>query len=226
MFESFRKTVKESAIIQSSTREHKLTWHEPGDDNPFNKRVLDIRGFTQTSLFVTRSRFVAEIFTERRKSNGQELVAAKMYNKETIDANINYQHHRPLIDGVLYNAKCMEDKWDVYAWNDIIYFTRSWTGEVVYKAFIRKAERGFAVYKIDYIPENYNNHNQALVINIVHFLIKTLIFGSIYPNKVPSFLKTDTEIAIYSFSQFGHNCWYATFDDILDTVTKMNIANV
>jgi hypothetical protein len=29
------------------------------------------------------------------------------------------------------------------------------------------------------------------------------------------------EIALYSFERFGNKCWYATYDNIVDTVIKL-----
>jgi hypothetical protein len=142
-----------------------------------------------------------------------------MPGSKTINVDLVYPHNGSKIEGAAYKAKCMEDKWDIYGWNDIIYFTRSWTGEVVYKAFIIVANTNFKIHEIEYIP-NENEEDKSLAINNVHFLIKTLAFGAIHPHKVPKSLTTDKDIALYSFNQFGHNCWYATFDEILDTTLK------
>jgi hypothetical protein len=214
-----RKTIKESETHQYQNQEYQFKWYELGDENPFNKHILDIRSLTQNTLSFTRDKFVAELFNKQRQGIGQELIGFKMDGSQMLDVNLEYPHNGSKIEGAAYKAKCMEDKWDIYGWNDIIYLTRSWTGAVVYKAFINVSDTNFSVYKIEYVPTEHKQ-DELLAINNVHFLIKTLAFGVVYPHMVPISLSTDKDIALYSFNQFGHNCWYASFDEILDTTLK------
>ena len=220
MFRLFKKKVKESETFQNDHPEYEFTWHEISKHNPFNKRILDIRSFTQHILAFTKDKYVAELFNKQRHSIGKELTNTEIPESKTINISLIYPHNGSKIEGAAYKAKCMEDKWDIYGWDDIIYFTRSWTGEVVYRAFISISENNFEIKKIEYIPDEYNENDQSLVVNNVHFLIKTLAFNAIYPHKVPMGLINEKDIALYSFSQFGHNCWYATYDDILDVTVK------
>lgn len=222
MFKLFKKKVKESETIQNDHKEHEFTWYEIGEHNPFNKRVLDIRSFTQHILAFTKDKNVAELFNKQRHSIGQELINTKIPESKTINVNLIYPHNGSKIEGAAYKAKCMEDKWDIYGWENIIYLTRSWTGELVYKAFITVSENNFEIQKIEYKPDEYNVNDQSIVINNVHFLIKTLAFGAIYPHKVPKHLTNGKDIALYSFNLFGHNCWYATDHDILDVTVKIS----
>lgn len=216
MFGLFKKKIKESEFNQSQNQEYQFQWYEAGENNPFNKRILDIRSLTQHTLSFTKDKYVAELFNKQRQSIGRELIDTKMPGSKTLNVELVYPHNGAKIEGATYKAKCMEDKWDIYGWNEIIYFTRSWTGEVIYKAFINTTDSNFKIYKIEYIP-TYDDEDSLLAINNVHFLIKTLAFGGVYPHKVPKSLTTEKNIALYSFNQFGHNCWYATFDEILDT---------
>ncbi|MEJ2884380.1 hypothetical protein [Pedobacter sp. GR22-6] len=220
MFGLFKRKVKESEAVQNHDREYEFTWHELGEHNPFNTRILDIRNFTQHMLAFTEDKSVAETFNQQRHSIGQELIGIKMPESKAINVMLVYPHDGSKIEGAAYKAKCMEDKWDIYGWDNTIYFTRSWTGEVVYRAFINITDTNFAIQKIEYIPDQYNADDQSLVVNNVHFLIKTLAFGSIYPHKVPANLINQKDIALYSFNQFGHNCWYATYNDILDVTVN------
>jgi len=220
MFGLFKKKVKESETFQNADQEYVFTWLDIGEDNPFNKRILDIRSFTQHMLSFTKDKYVAELFNKQRHSIGRELIHTKIPESKTINVNLVYPHNGSKIEGAAYKAKCMEDKWDIYGWNNIIYLTRSWTGEVIYKAFIDVTDTSFEIQKIEYSPDKYNENDQSLVVNHVHFLIKTLALGAIYPHKVPTVLTSEKDIASYSFSQFGHNCWYATYNDVLDVTVK------
>ena len=42
-------------------------------------------------------------------------------------------------DGPLFVARQMEDKWDIYLYDGHLYFARSWTGELVFRAVIEFA---------------------------------------------------------------------------------------
>jgi len=169
----------------------------------------------------TKDESVARSFLKLRHSVGQELINAEIYGSKNIEVDLVYPHNGSKIEGAAYKAKCMEDKWDIYGWNGIIYFARSWTGEIIYKAHIKVSDTNFSIYKIEYQPDDYNAQDISFVKNNVHFLIKCLAFGNIYPHKVPVTLVSEKDIALYSFNLFGHNCWYATFDEILDTIVKI-----
>jgi len=225
MFGWFKKKVKESESHKGSNEEYKFVWYDIGGDNPFNKQILDIRSLTQTMMSFTRDKSVAELFNKQRLSIGEELIGVEIPNSKIIESSLIYPHNGTKIEGTCFKAKCMEDKWDIYGWNDIMYFTRSWTGAIVYKAFINVTDSNFTVYKIEYCPDTNTKEEESLAINSVHFLIMTLAFGTIYPHKIPKTINIEKDIALYSFAQFGRNCWYATFDNILDTILTKQIEN-
>jgi hypothetical protein len=212
MFDWFKKK------NQESKEEYKFVWYDIGGDNPFNKRILDIRSLTQTMISFTSDKSVAELFNKQRMSIGNELIGIDIPESKMVECSLIYPHNGAKIEGVCFKAKCMEDKWDIYGWNNIIYLTRSWTGAVVYKAFINVTDSNFTIYKIEYSPDIYTEADESLVKNNTHFLIMSLAFGAIYPHKVPNTISTEKDIALYSFAQFGKNCWYATFDDIWNTI--------
>jgi hypothetical protein len=220
MWKPFQKKIREAESLRTNNIQYIHKWHPIGPDNPFNKKILDIRGFTQTTLALTKDREVAVLFDHLRQSLGEELINTAMDNSELVIANLVYPHNGAKLAGAICKAECMEDKWDLYGWDDVIYFTRSWTGELVYKAFVKIAGTTLTIYKIEY-NSNDSTKDRSLVINNVHFLVKTLALGAIHPHKVPMTLTTDDAIARYSFSLFGRNCWYATFNDITDTVVKL-----
>jgi len=89
---------------------------------------------------------------------------------------------------------------------------------LVYKAFATVDEKHVTIYKVE-LAHN-DSVDQSMAVSNIHFLVNTQILKGIFPHRVPTHLKTDMEIALYSFSQFGNKCWYATYDDILDTVVK------
>jgi hypothetical protein len=216
MFNFFKKKESKKPVEQSADPMYNFMWYEVGENNPFNKRILDIRPFTQHMTSTTKDPKIAEAFLRNRASIGKEYTGHEFKNCISIDVKLVYPHNGAKIEGAGYKAKAMEDKWDIYAWNDIIYFVRSWGGELCYKAFITYNDDSFTIYKIEFEGLHTPPIEQSLVINNVHFLISTLAFKAVQPHKIPQQLRTNEEIAAYSFSLFGRNCWYATYDDITD----------
>ncbi len=218
MFGLFKRKKKESESYQSKTDEYDFKWYDLGEGNPYNKRILDIRNLTQTMLSFTSDKEVAVLFNKQRHSIGEELINVKLEGSKTIPTNLEYPHNGSKMEGAGYKAKCMEDKWDIYFWNGIMYLTRSWTGEVIYKAHTTVSSTNFTITKIEYTENEYTQADPSLVIDNVHFIVQSHAFGRPYPHRVPKTLIEEKEIALYSFNQFGHNCWYATYDNIVDTI--------
>jgi hypothetical protein len=209
---------KESEAFQSNTEGYDFKWYDLGDGNPFNKRLLDIRSLTQSLLSFTSDQKVAELFNKLRHSIGEELIDVKPEGAKTITVNLEYPHNGSKMEGAGYKATSMEDKWDIYFWNGIMYLTRSWTGEVIYKAHVTVSAANFTITKIEYAEDEYAHADPSLVIDNVHFIVWSHAFGRVFPHRVPKTLIAEKDIALYSFNQFGHNCWYATYDSIIDTV--------
>jgi hypothetical protein len=218
MFGLFKKKKTESESYQNKTDEYNFKWYDIGKGNPFNKRILDIRSLTQTMLSFTSDKSVAELFNKQRHSIGKELIDIKLPGSKTIETNLEYPHNGSKMEGAGYKAKCMEDKWDIYFWNEIMYLTRSWTGEVIYKAHTTVSATNFTIRKIEYSQNEYTQVDPTLVIDNVHFIILSHAFGRPFPHRIPKTLTSEKDIALYSFNQFGHNCWYATYDNIINTI--------
>ena len=119
---------------------------------------------------------------------------------------------------LIFKAKSFDETWDIYVYDNCFYFTKSWTGELVYKAFASVDSSNVTIYKVEL--QGDDSGDQSIAVSNVHFLVTTQILKGILPHRVPTNLKTNMEIALYSFSQFGNKCWYATYEDILDTVIK------
>jgi hypothetical protein len=52
----------------------------------------------------------------------------------------------------MFKAAVMEEKWDVYRRGNYLYFTRSWTGDLVFAARIRVYKGLFALRRV-YVPQ-------------------------------------------------------------------------
>jgi hypothetical protein len=87
-------------------------------------------------------------------------------------------------DGPLYVAQRMEDKWDIYLYDGYLYFARSWTGELAYRARIEFQERAAVVTGIDVSRTRLMNE-PPLAIRTVDFLIKTHLHRREAPHPLP-----------------------------------------
>ena len=211
MFKLFKKKDKPEQT-------YKFEWYDVGERNPFNKRILDCRNYTQTNLATTSDKNIAEKFNRLRQSDGNQYISHGFKNKITLDTNLKYPPTGSQLTNLIFKAQSFDEKWDIYIYDNCFYFTRSWTGELIYKAFATRDSNHVTIYKIE-LETNDSVHKSIAICN-VYFLITTQILKGILPHRVPAKLKTEMEIALYSFSQFGNKCWYATYDDILDTVIK------
>lgn len=211
MFNLFKKKEK-------AEQAYKFEWHEIGQSNPFNKRILDCRDFTLNNMATTSDKSIVETFNRLRKSDGKEYFGCDFKNKVTMETSLKYPPTGGPLTNLIFKAQTFDEKWDIYIYDSCFYFTRSWTGELVYKAYATVDTSNVTIYKIEF--EDNHSADKSFAISNVHFLVMTQILKGVFPHRVPANLKSDKEIASYSFSQFGNKCWYATYDDILDTVIK------
>ena len=197
--------------------EYSFQWLEIGKDNPFNKRILDVRSLTWSVIATTTDKNVAESYNYLRNSNGEEYIDKDIENGETIEASLEYPHNGNALEGIVFKSDSMECKWDIYIYNNIFYFTRSWLGELVYKAHAEILADRITIHKIEFPQET----GLELAKSDIHFLLKTHAMGQVLPHQIPHYLDSDINIALYSFRQFGNKGCYACFEDITDTVVTL-----
>lgn len=185
-------------------------WLEIGSGNPFNARVLDIRPLTQTVTATTQNPDVAKRFLELRESDGSDLANTSADGWISVACSLEVAFPTAPIDGPLYKAAQMEDKWDIYAYDSALYFSRSWTEILIYKAIFRRVDRIIVINTIDSAPNYSDKADQAVL-----FLLVSHVLGRPFPNPIPTGVGDDTEqIALHSFSSYGRNALYATLGDV------------
>ncbi|GHM99164.1 hypothetical protein WSM22_06540 [Cytophagales bacterium WSM2-2] len=211
MFNLFKKKEQKSKVQYKN-----IVWHEVGDGNPFNKRVLDVREYTLNHTFTTRSKAVAEKYNASRQSDGKEYVGHVFKNATFIETALKYPPIDRTLTDMIFRSQSFDEKWDIYIYDNCFYFVRSWTGDLIYKAYATSDANNVTIHKIEMEGED----KDAVAVSTVHFLVTTQILKGIIPHQVPSYLKTEIEIAEYSGSAFGNKCWYATYEEILDTKIK------
>lgn len=192
-------------------------WIEIGKDNPFNKRVLDVRPLTWNTTATTTDKTIAETYNLLRNSNGEGYTYVNEKNKEVADVLLEYSHSGEPLEGIVFKADSMDCKWDIYIYNTIFYFTRSWTGDLIYSAHAEVLPDKIIINKIEF-PQGMDIE---LAKSDIHFLLKSHAMGQVLPHQVPRDLESDIDIALYSFKQFGNKGCYACFEDITDTVITL-----
>jgi hypothetical protein len=206
--------------------DYQITWYEAGNDNPYGVEILDIRGFTQNAVATKYHQTVVDSFNEGRANDGAEYETAFIKNSQTYSANLSYPYKGLVLNGIIYKAGAMEIKWDIYAYNDWLYFVKSWTGELMYKAHFLKRTYTFVIDEIvtgavermsstDEEKETYAAQN-------IHSMIKTHIFDEAWPYKIPEMMRgiPEEHIAAHMFALFGSKATIATHANVLEIEFK------
>ena len=192
-------------------------WYEPGGENPFNKKVLDVRSLTWTMCTVTSDPAVAHRFGELRSSDGKHLLDKPMENPLTFECALVYPYSGEALSGPVFRAGSMEEKWDIYVYDSIFYFARSWTGHLVFKAYAEISDTAISIRRIDLNARFAETPMVELAAQNVHFLMMSHVFNRVCPHHIPPDVPDDPRlIAIHSFKVFGSKACYATRDGMLD----------
>ena len=185
-------------------------WLEIGPENPFNVRVLDVRPLTQSVTAVTQNQDIARSFVELRQSDGSDLPSIPTDNWVSVSCSLEVPFPTEPTDGPLYKAAEMEDKWDIYAYESVLYFSRSWMGKLIYRAPFRINDGTAIINIVESAPGHSDKTDQA-----VFFLLVSHVLGKHFPNPIPSDIGNDAEqIALYSFNSYGRNAICATPCDV------------
>jgi hypothetical protein len=205
---------------EESEDTYSFRWYEIGEaENPFNKRILDIRSFTQTVISTTSKFEVVGLFNSSRASVGENHRGAKIPNETKTEASLVYPHNGEKLEGIIFKSAEMECKWDIYIYDDCFYFVRNWSDELFFKAFAEISDKEIIVNKIHY---SNGKHSADEAINAVHFLMKSHAFGQPFPHQIPNVFSDEEKMAHFSFTLYGNRACYATFEDITDTTIKLN----
>jgi hypothetical protein len=189
-----------------------LNWLGP-DQNPFRLRVLDCRPFSTSMISTTKDPSIAARFNRLRRSTGEEHRGHHPGGPLTAPCALRYPFNGEGKDGPLFVAGQMEDKWDIYLYDGYLYFARSWTGELVFRATVEFRGREAVVTAVEAsrakVPDD-----PALAVRMVDFLVKTHLCRQEAPHPLPRDHSDDKQaIALYSFSEYGRWAFYGSFED-------------
>lgn len=209
----------EAFISRKQTGKHhfELRWLEP-HENPFMERVFDCREYAFNKIATTKNAAIANSFRESRHSDGIEFIGQFPENAAKIEVNYNFHskahpaYEDGIPDGILFKAKTMEEKWDIYKYSNFLFFVRSWTGELVYFSTYIATKVGFKTDVIVFDDSKMEKADPFFELKVVEFLIHSHILGLQVPHPIPKTLEDDpATIAAYSFSMFGNKGCFASY---------------
>jgi len=194
-----------------SRAEYKFKWYDPGGENPFPIRILDVRNLTWNVVATTSDKSIAESFLAQRETDGREFLEAEIENSRTIECDLVFPHNGAKLEGIVYKSESMDVKWDIYVYNSVFLFVRSWTGQIQYRAFADITDTNIRIHKIETQTDHIETAPQA-----VYFIFATHAMGRVLPHTIPRDTPNDPQqIGLLSFNLYGKHGCYATYEDIL-----------
>lgn len=214
MFEWFSRLFRRKSATPANEPDFPdLQWLE-ADQNEFGLRVLDCRPFSHSMLSLTKDESVAIKFNELRRSPGTEHIGKEPDDPITADCHLTYPYSGEVHDGLLFIAEQMEDKWDIYLYDSHLYFARSWSGKLCFKAAINFTHGECVVSSVQSCASDEEDVIPGFSVRQVDFLIKRHLFGQEVPHQIPrSIPESPRDIALYSFAIYGRWASFASFDD-------------
>lgn len=188
-----------------------LKWLE-ANETPFGVRALDCQPIVN-GMPAMQEPVAAARFAEVRALDGATLRGQRPEEAAVVACALRCSFTPPASDGVLFRAEIMEDRWDVFLADGWIYFVRSWSGQLVYRATVR-FEPGRAFVRAIEAPSEAVREDPAFCVREVDYLLKSHVLDAMVPHPIPAQLPNDPkQIALFSFSRHGRRGCFATYAD-------------
>jgi hypothetical protein len=195
-----------------------MKWLDPCE-NLFGIRVLDCRPFSATMISSTKDPNIVAHFMRLRTATGQEHRGQHPADPLTVECYLRYPFNGESKDGPLFVARQMEEKWDIYLYDSMLFFARSWTGHLLLRAAIVFKEKEAVIATVEASRANVMD-DPALAVRKVDFLMKTHLYRKEAPHPFPHGIPDDKKtLAMYSFSEYGRWAFYGSFED----TTKVDV---
>lgn len=186
-----------------------LVWLEPSE-NPFGVRVLDCRPIAESFMSGSKDEASVRFFGSAEARSGEQFQGQHPQDTLRASCELVYPLATPLPEGPVFLAGAMEEKWNIYHFADVLYFVRSWTGQLQYAARLAQSPSELRVVEVEAWRGNVLGVD-TLAIRQVDFLLRSHLFGEVFPHPTPA-LPTKKGIALWSFSQYGRRGLYAAVE--------------
>lgn len=192
-----------------------VAWVEP-DAHESGLRCLDCRAVAALPLDPSGLPEQAARFASLREDDGRALVHLRPEDSLSLPAALRLPvPSAETRDGTLFAAKTLEDKWDVFLFEGWLYFRRSWSGQLIYRATLR-TEGTTAVIETVQAPGEAASSDAAFCVREVDYLVKSHLYGLPAPHPLPAELQgSDREIAEFSVQRHGRRALWATYGDTI-----------
>jgi hypothetical protein len=132
----------------------------------------------------------------------------------TAGCNLTYDIEKHPADGPIFKSEAMEEKWDIYLYDEHLYFCRSWGGELIYRAAVKCEPPTLTVSEVAASHKDYEKN----AIRDADFLIKSHLLAAKALHYLPAEIGRNTrELALFSFSAYGRLGRYGTFEETIGT---------
>ncbi len=180
-------------------------------DNEFGIKVLDCLAFCQSMVSTSDDFRIATTFARLRSSTGEEYRGKLPQSAKSTECDLRYPYDGKHRDGAIFKAREMEDKWDIYLYDNKVYFARSWTGDLIYVAEIRFDSDCVCLTSVT--ADSERSGEAAFAIGSVDYLLKSHIYRCLVPHPLPNGHPNDPDpIALFAFGQYGRFAGLASFE--------------
>jgi hypothetical protein len=199
-------------VVKGEPLAEALRWLEP-QQNAWRLRLLDCRPLTLTSTSTTDDPRIADSFANLRQSDGSQHKGLSPPNASRLHCDLRFPFNGESLDGPLFLADVMEDKWDIYLYDGHLYFARSWSADLKLRAKIDFATPDARIPWVEAeLRDEYED--PIFVISAVDFLMKSHLYGREVPHPIPEGFSNNPEtIAGFSMSLFGRWASFARLGD-------------
>lgn len=172
-------------------------------DNPFGVRVLDCRPLGGRLVSLTKDPRSIQFFDSPEARSGEVFRDAAPHPALVVPCDLRYPLNTPLPDGPLFLARVMEEKWNVYHFGGVLYFVRSWNGQLRYTVRVSASDAELQVSEVEALQTHLYGE-EPLALRQIDYLIRCYLLGQITPHPVPPlFSLTKQTIALWTFSEYG-----------------------
>ena len=110
----------------SSANQEYGRWLEKEDvENPFVVKGFDCFHFVQSMISTTEDPNIAASFATLRKTDESKYHGKLPDNSVEVTCHLEYPFHGEVANGAVFKADSMEQKWDIYFYDNRLYFCRA-----------------------------------------------------------------------------------------------------
>lgn len=178
-----------------------LPWIEAAD-NPYGKRLLDLRPLTQSLLSASPNTQMAENALSYDGEDGTSFIGQTPANAAVIEGRLSYTIDARLQPGVLFTPRRMEHKWAIFFNDDTIRFVHSWMRQVQASARTIQKDNKLIICDITGTLSDYSS--AEFTRSSLHFLLLSHTLGQVTPVPLPPALADSPRLAgLWAFFTYG-----------------------